>query len=104
MFLFIADQIGLTPEEVISKIMANPEVAMAFQNPKVQAAIMDVSQNWELLHSVILCCTVLPFVRSDILFLQCSQDPQSIIKYQNDKEVRTQMWSLYPIMHNREEA
>lgn len=55
MFLFIADQIGLTPEEVISKIMANPEVAMAFQNPKVQAAIMDVSQNWELLHSITLC-------------------------------------------------
>lgn len=47
-FLFpcVADQIGLTPEEVISKIMANPEVAMAFQNPKVQAAIMDVSHNW----------------------------------------------------------
>ncbi|XP_031504703.1 protein TIC 40, chloroplastic [Nymphaea colorata] len=52
------DQIGLTPEEVISKIMANPEVAMAFQNPRVQAAIMD-----------------------------CSQNPLSITKYQNDKEV-----------------
>jgi len=52
------DQIGLTPEEVISKIMANPEVAMAFQNPKVQAAIMD-----------------------------CSQNPASFAKYQNDKEV-----------------
>ncbi|KAL5982914.1 hypothetical protein ACLOJK_016993 [Asimina triloba] len=52
-----ADQIGLTPEEVISKIMANPDVAMAFQNPKVQAAIMD-----------------------------CSQNPLSIAKYQNDKE------------------
>ncbi|XP_024972425.1 protein TIC 40, chloroplastic [Cynara cardunculus var. scolymus] len=52
------DQIGLTPEEVISKIMANPEVAMAFQNPRVQAAIMD-----------------------------CSQNPMSIMKYQNDKEV-----------------
>ncbi|XVF31667.1 hypothetical protein REPUB_Repub17cG0011300 [Reevesia pubescens] len=52
------DQIGLTPEEVISKIMANPEVAMAFQNPRVQAAIMD-----------------------------CSQNPLSIAKYQNDKEV-----------------
>ena len=37
------DQIGLTPEEVISKIMANPDVAMAFQNPRVQQAIMDVS-------------------------------------------------------------
>ncbi|KAJ4706874.1 Protein TIC 40, chloroplastic [Melia azedarach] len=52
------DQIGLTPEEVMSKIMANPDVALAFQNPKVQAAIMD-----------------------------CSQNPMSILKYQNDKEV-----------------
>ncbi|KAI4306321.1 hypothetical protein L6164_029609 [Bauhinia variegata] len=52
------NQIGLTPEEVISKIMANPEVAMAFQNPRVQAAIMD-----------------------------CSQNPFNIAKYQNDKEV-----------------
>ncbi|CAK9311534.1 unnamed protein product [Citrullus colocynthis] len=52
------DQIGLTPEEVISKIMANPEIALAFQNPRVQAAIMD-----------------------------CSQNPLSITKYQNDKEV-----------------
>ncbi|KAK9989147.1 hypothetical protein SO802_029386 [Lithocarpus litseifolius] len=52
------DQIGLTPEEAISRIMANPEVAMAFQNPRVQAAIMD-----------------------------CSQNPLSIAKYQNDKEV-----------------
>lgn len=42
-FVFNTDQIGLTPEEVISKIMANPDVAMAFQNPRVQAAIMDVS-------------------------------------------------------------
>ncbi|KAL6318366.1 hypothetical protein AAG906_039458 [Vitis piasezkii] len=52
------DQIGLTPEEVISKIMANPDVALAFQNPRIQAAIMD-----------------------------CSQNPLSIAKYQNDKEV-----------------
>uniref|UniRef100_A0A803M536 Protein TIC 40, chloroplastic n=1 Tax=Chenopodium quinoa TaxID=63459 RepID=A0A803M536_CHEQI len=52
------DQIGLTPEEVISKIMANPDVAMAFQNPRVQQAIMDVSQN-----------------------------PMNIVNYQNDKEV-----------------
>lgn len=40
---YLPDQIGLTPEEVISKIMANPDVAMAFQNPRVQAAIMDVN-------------------------------------------------------------
>ncbi|PWA59279.1 Concanavalin A-like lectin/glucanase, subgroup [Artemisia annua] len=58
LFPGVTDQIGLTPEEVISKIMANPDVAMAFQNPRVQAAIMD-----------------------------CSQNPMSIMKYQNDKEV-----------------
>ncbi|KAJ0785558.1 putative Heat shock chaperonin-binding, UCH-binding domain superfamily, STI1 [Helianthus annuus] len=52
------DQIGLNPEEVVSKIIANPDVAMAFLNPRVQAAIMD-----------------------------CSQNPMGIIKYQNDKEV-----------------
>jgi hypothetical protein len=40
--LHFADQIGLSPEETIAKIMANPEVAQAFQNPRVQAAIMDV--------------------------------------------------------------
>nr|CAD1836915.1 unnamed protein product [Ananas comosus var. bracteatus] len=64
------DQIGLTPEEVISKIMANPEVATAFQNPKVQAAIMD-----------------------------CSQNPLNIAKYQNDKEVMdvfTKISELFP--------
>ncbi|KAL5101704.1 hypothetical protein RYX36_006031 [Vicia faba] len=38
--------------------MANPDFAMAFQNPRVQEAIMD-----------------------------CSQNPMSIAKYQNDKEV-----------------
>jgi len=35
-------QVGMTPEEVVSKIMANPDVAVAFQNPKIQTAIMDV--------------------------------------------------------------
>ncbi|XLS43734.1 hypothetical protein HN51_000599 [Arachis hypogaea] len=52
------DQIGLSPEEVISRIMGDPEVARAFQNPRVQAAIMD-----------------------------CSENPMNITKYQNDKEV-----------------
>ncbi|KAH9626396.1 hypothetical protein KSS87_009082 [Heliosperma pusillum] len=52
------DQIGLTPEEAMSRIMANPEIAMAFQNPKIQQAIMD-----------------------------CSQNPMNIMKYQNDREV-----------------
>eukprot|EP00246_Nothoceros_aenigmaticus_P006292 TRINITY_DN190_c0_g3_i1.p1 TRINITY_DN190_c0_g3~~TRINITY_DN190_c0_g3_i1.p1 ORF type:complete len:217 (-),score=48.00 TRINITY_DN190_c0_g3_i1:278-928(-) len=52
------EQIGLTPQQVVSKIMGNPDVALAFQNPRVQAAIMD-----------------------------CSQNPLNITKYQNDKEV-----------------
>lgn len=39
---YFSDQIGLTPEEVISKIMENPDVAMAFQNPRVQSALMEV--------------------------------------------------------------
>ncbi|KAJ8442865.1 hypothetical protein Cgig2_022231 [Carnegiea gigantea] len=51
-------QLGLTPEEVVSKIMANPDLAMAFQNPRVQQAILD-----------------------------CSQNPMNIAKYQDDKEV-----------------
>lgn len=45
----VTEQIGLTPEEVVAKIMANPEVAVAFQNPKVQAAIMDVSCGFTLI-------------------------------------------------------
>lgn len=84
--------------------MANPDVALAFQNPRIQAAIMDVCPN---------CSTFSPFFPSfkffisfwtvsfEVLqlffhyivfyniwlFLQCSQNPLSIAKYQNDKEV-----------------
>ncbi|KAF3337783.1 protein TIC 40 [Carex littledalei] len=64
------EQIGLTPEEVVNKIMSNPDVATAFQNPRVQAAIMD-----------------------------CSQNPLNISKYQNDKEVMdvfTKIADLFP--------
>ena len=39
------DQMGMKPEDVISKIMSNPEMTAAFQNPRVQAAIMDCSAN-----------------------------------------------------------
>lgn len=39
------DAMGMKPEDMISKIMSNPELTMAFQSPKVQAAIMDCSQN-----------------------------------------------------------
>ncbi|KAL6530069.1 hypothetical protein OROMI_028714 [Orobanche minor] len=52
------DQIGLTHHEVVDKIMENPDVVMAVLNPRVLAAILDSSQN-----------------------------PRSIAKYQNDKEV-----------------
>ncbi|KAL6573029.1 hypothetical protein OROHE_002505 [Orobanche hederae] len=52
------DQIGLTPHEVVDKIMENPDVVMAILNPRVLAAILDSSQN-----------------------------PRSNAKYQNDKEV-----------------
>ncbi|KAL6504577.1 hypothetical protein OROGR_026500 [Orobanche gracilis] len=51
------DQIGLTPEEVIPKVLADPEIAMAFQKPRVQIG-----------HH--FC-----------------ENPLSIAKYQNDKEV-----------------
>ncbi len=51
-------ELGLKPEDVISKVMANPELAAGFSNPKVQAAIMDISQN-----------------------------PMNIMKYQTDPEI-----------------
>lgn len=52
------DDLGLKPEDVISKVMSDPELASGFQNPKVQAAIMDISQN-----------------------------PMNIMKYQTDPEI-----------------
>jgi len=52
------DQLGVSPQDVMSKISENPEIAVAFQNPKIQAAIMD-----------------------------CSTNPMNISKYQNDPEV-----------------
>ena len=51
-------ELGLKPEDVISKVMANPELTAGFSNPKVQAAIMDISSN-----------------------------PMNIVKYQNDPEI-----------------
>ncbi|GIL70010.1 hypothetical protein Vretimale_19691 [Volvox reticuliferus] len=51
-------ELGLKPEDVISKVMANPELASGFSNPKVQAAILDISSN-----------------------------PMNIMKYQTDPEV-----------------
>lgn len=39
------ESIGMTPDEVLQKIMADPELAMSFSKPEVQEAIMDVTQN-----------------------------------------------------------
>ncbi|GAX74063.1 hypothetical protein CEUSTIGMA_g1513.t1 [Chlamydomonas eustigma] len=52
------DELGLKPEDVISKVMSDPDLASGFSNPKVQAAIMDISQN-----------------------------PMNIVKYQQDPEI-----------------
>lgn len=51
-------ELGLKPEDVISKVLENPELASGFANPKVQAAIFDISQN-----------------------------PMNIMKYQEDPEI-----------------
>ncbi|EFJ50547.1 hypothetical protein VOLCADRAFT_103770 [Volvox carteri f. nagariensis] len=51
-------ELGLKPEDVISKVMSNPELAAGFSNPKVQAAIIDISSN-----------------------------PMNIVKYQTDPEI-----------------
>lgn len=60
LFFLSAEQIGLTPEEVVNKIMSNPEVATAFQNPRVQAAIMDVILiNFQF---YIFCCFLFLFL------------------------------------------
>lgn len=49
---------GMTPQDAIQKLMGDPELAMAFQNPKIQTAVMD-----------------------------CSSNPNNIMKYQNDPEI-----------------
>ena len=53
-------ELGLKPEDVINKVLATPDLAAGFSNPKVQQAIFDISQN-----------------------------PMNITKYQNDPEVMT---------------
>ena len=51
-------QMGMKPEDVLTQIMSDPELAQAFQDPKVQAAVMD-----------------------------CSTNPMNITKYQNDPQI-----------------
>jgi hypothetical protein len=46
-FVIGEEQIGLTPEEVVGKILASPDIAASLQNPKVMEAIMDVSSDLE---------------------------------------------------------
>lgn len=53
------DQMGMTPDQVVKIMMDNPDMAVAFSKPKVQAAILD-----------------------------CSSNPANIIKYYSDPEVR----------------
>ena len=36
---------GMTPQDAIEKLMSDPELAVAFQNPKIQQAVMDCSSN-----------------------------------------------------------
>ena len=67
-------QMGMKPEDVLTQIMQDPELAGAFQNPKVQAAVMD-----------------------------CSANPMNITKYQNDPEVMKtfeKLASLFPNSKN----
>lgn len=52
------ETMGVTPEQAVQTIMSDPEVASAFQNPKIQMAI-----------------------------LECAQNPANQLKYINDKEV-----------------
>ena len=54
----VTEQIGLTPEEVVGKILASPDIAASLQNPKVVEAIMDV-------------CFDLRAMENQILFVLC---------------------------------
>ena len=64
------EQMGVSPEDVMKKIMERPDLAAKFQNPKVQQAMMDITQN-----------------------------PQNISKYYADTDVMslmTEMSQLFP--------
>ncbi len=65
------DSMGMKPEDVVSKIMGDPELTAAFQDPAIQAAIMD-----------------------------CSQNPMNITKYQDNPKVMAafmKIQSLFPV-------
>lgn len=64
------DQLGMSPDQFISKVMADPSLATSMTKPNVMAAIAE-----------------------------CTQNPMNIFKYQNDAEVMnvfTKMQALFP--------
>lgn len=64
------DQLGVSPEELMQKVMADPELQQAFQQPRIQNALME-----------------------------CSQNPMNIAKYNDDEEVMrvfTKISSMMP--------
>lgn len=63
------DQIGMKPEEMMQKLISEPELMKAFQNPKVQKAVMELSTN-----------------------------PMAIMNYQNDPEVMTVLMKIQELM------
>uniref|UniRef100_A0A7S2Z5P0 Protein TIC 40, chloroplastic n=1 Tax=Chloropicon laureae TaxID=464258 RepID=A0A7S2Z5P0_9CHLO len=66
------DQVGMSPDEVLKKIMDDPQLAAAFQNPRVQQAMMD-----------------------------CSANPMNISKYTGDKEVMDAMIKMSQMFPNQ---
>jgi hypothetical protein len=52
------DQLGMTPDQFIQKVMGDPDLSGMMTNPRIMTAIAE-----------------------------CSKDPMNIFKYQNDEEV-----------------
>ena len=64
------DALGMTPEQFVSKVMSDPDLATSMTKPSVMAAIAE-----------------------------CTKNPMSIFKYQNDEEVMRvfeKMTALFP--------
>lgn len=63
------EQLGMKPEEMMQKLLSDPELMSSFQNPKVQKAVMELSTN-----------------------------PMAIMNYQNDPEVMKVLMKLQEMM------
>jgi len=64
------DALGMSPEQFVQKVMSDPDLATSMTKPSVMAAIAE-----------------------------CTKDPMSIFKYQNDEEVMRvfeKMSTLFP--------